>query len=77
MPTASQTGIRAAIAARVMLWVCLPLCLPICFSLWAQRAERAARSTVTGRVVCADTNAPARLAKVTLNKLEGFSTRSG
>ena len=72
MPTAPQTGIRAAIAARVMLWVCLPLCLPICLPLWAQRATR---STVSGRVVCADTNAPARLAKVTLNKLEDLDTK--
>ena len=65
MPSAPQTGIRASIAVLAVLWVSLPVCLP----LWAQRAERAPRSTVSGHVVCADTNAPARLAKVTLNAL--------
>jgi Carboxypeptidase regulatory-like domain len=65
MPTTSQAGIRASNFALAVLWVCLPVCLP----LRAQRAERAQRSTVSGHVVCADTNAPARLAKVTLNAL--------
>jgi len=46
--------------------------MPTC----AQRVEGAARSTVSGHVVCADTNAPARLAKVTLNPLENLSVKT-
>jgi hypothetical protein len=38
-------------------------------SVLAQAGRHAPRSTVSGHVLCADTNAPARLAKVTLNPL--------
>lgn len=42
----------------------------------AQTAKRLPRSTVSGHVLCADTNAPARLAKVTLNPLRSGSDSS-
>ena len=41
-----------------------------------QTAKRAPRSTVSGHVLCADTNAPARLAKVTLNPLRNGADAS-
>jgi len=72
---------RFAVAPRPtpsVLWLVLTLAT-LCASLPAtaqQHAERAARSTVSGRVVCADTNAPARLAKVTLNKLENLDAKT-
>src|ERR1700759_5014321 len=68
MPTMPQVRVRASIFSLTVLWFCL--------LGWAQRTERATRSTVTGRVVCADTNAPARLAKVTLNKLENLDAKT-
>jgi len=43
----------------------------------AQSPKPVPRSTVSGHVLCADTNAPARLAKVTLNKLRNDSDASG
>jgi Carboxypeptidase regulatory-like domain len=52
-----------------VLWLSLHAC--------AQTAERAARSMVSGHVVCADTNAPARLAKVTLNPLKNVNVKTG
>jgi Carboxypeptidase regulatory-like domain len=67
MPTASQAHVRAFAFVMVL-------------SLWlpssAQRSDRSPRSSVTGHVVCADTNAPARLAKVTLNPLENLDLKT-
>jgi hypothetical protein len=62
--TAFHIGRRGwVLLATGLLW--LPL-----------QAQRGPRSEVSGHVVCADTNAPARLAKVTLNPLVNFSATS-
>jgi hypothetical protein len=68
VPTASQAGIRTSLFALAVLWLSLPAS--------SQHVERAPRSTVSGHVVCADTNAPARLAKVTLNPLENLTAKT-
>jgi hypothetical protein len=68
MLTASQSGLRVSAMAFTTVLACL--------SAFPQRAERLQRSIVSGHVVCADTNAPARLAKVTLNPLENVDVKS-
>jgi hypothetical protein len=72
MATASQAGVRASLAAMMLLW----LGLSAHVSVQAQDRARGARSTVSGHVVCTDTNAPARLAKVTLNPVVNFDVKT-
>jgi hypothetical protein len=72
MATASQAGVRASLAAMMLLW----LGLSAHVSVQAQDRARGARSTVSGHVVCTDTNAPARLAKVTLNPVVNFDVKN-
>ena len=72
MATASQAGVRASLAALMLLW----LGLSAHISLQGQDRARGARSTVSGHVVCTDTNAPARLAKVTLNPIVNFDAKT-
>ncbi|HEY3989230.1 MAG TPA: carboxypeptidase-like regulatory domain-containing protein [Acidobacteriaceae bacterium] len=71
MATVFQAGVRASLVAPMVLW--FSLCG---LSMRAQSTAQAARSVVSGHVVCADTNAPARLAKVTLNPLENIDVKT-
>ena len=62
----SSPHLKLAILARMVFLraVGITLLLPVCCS--AQQPEPVAKGTVTGRVICADTNLPARLANVVL-----------
>ena len=54
--------------------VAIPLFFAVCCS--AQRSEAAASGTVTGHVICADTNGPARIAHVVLQPVVDIAPAS-